>query len=187
MMLPSLFKKMVESNQTTDIQNFVTASFEQFYERLRLFVYSKNKSYTEDIIQDTFEKFQKRIQEILQKELEMDFQSDEEVLRYLIVIARNTCYNHFNTKTHFPLDENWDSSQQTINPSESFDFNEEIEATLHILSERQQVLFRLKVAGYRYEEIAEHQGMTVAAVRKSIYRGRKKLKALGRNARFKGS
>jgi len=178
---------MVESNQTTDIQNFITASFEQFYEQLYLYVYKRNKIHTEDIVQDVFEKFQRAIQKVLKKELEMDFQTDEDVLRYLIVIARHTCNNQFARKTYFSLDENWDSFKQTINPSESFDFKEEIESCLKILTEDQQILFRLKAEGYSEKEIAEQQGMTISGVKKSIYRGRKKLKEQGRDLRFKGS
>lgn len=182
MILVSLYEKVVKTNHIDDVQNFVEASFDQYYDKVYFFARKRNPAYAKDIAQETF----KRFQEALIKRLEMNFQEDEAVLQYLTVIARNLANTQYGKSKRFvQLEENLDSEKR-IHPHQAVERQQKIDTMMRLVNDKEASMFKLQAAGYDYQEIAKKLNMKPAAVKQALYRCRKKLKPFRHDWQQKG-
>ena len=172
MILISLFQKAVETSDEINFQNFISASFDSYHHNIYLYARSRYKTYPEDVVQETFKKFQ----EAIRKGLEMDFRKDEDVLRYLTTIARNLSQNELGRAQRIVYVPKLQDRGKSINPYTVIQLKDNLESKLKLVSPQQAKMIRLKIAGYSYEEIAQELSMTVMAIKQGLYRSRKKLK-----------
>lgn len=174
MIIVSSFQKAVETADENDLQSFLSACFEEYHHSIFLYARSRYKIYPEDVVQETFKKFQ----EAIRNGLEMDFRQDEDILRYLTTIARNLSPKELGRAQRTVYLPDFRGKEKTINPYTEINFKEDLEFKLKQVSPQQANMLLLKINGHSYEEIAQELDMTVMAVKQGLYRSRKKLKLL---------
>lgn len=168
------FQKALETADENDLQSFLSACFEEYHHKVFLYARSRYKTYPEDVVQETFKKFQ----EAIRNGLEMDFRKDEDILRYLTTIAKRLSPKELGRAQRTVYIADFRGKEKPINPYTEINFRKDFEYQLKQLGPKQAEMLRLQVNGHSYEEIAQELDTTLMAVKQGLYRSRKKLKLL---------
>lgn len=175
-MLLTAFCKVQEEYNLEAIDDFTILCYNEFYNDTQNIIYSKCKdsSLTEDIISETFYLFYKALKE----KKPMRFQHRNEILGYLLRIAKNIHINHFRKKQRLPqlleLKEVYDAP--IPNQSEDIDFWMDWEVQTKDLPPQIKQIFKLLNDGYSKKEIADQLNEKPATIRKKVSRAKDALK-----------
>ena len=152
----------------------IAAIHHQFYKELKGYVYSrtKDKSDTEDILQDVFVKIILKIEQI----------SEAQNLRqYLYGIVRNSVADYYRSKkTHLPI------SEQNIQLTEAEEdrlteriTDKCVQRFIHQLPEKyKSALLRTEFENVPQKELALQLNISYSALKSRVQRGREKLKEM---------
>jgi len=160
--------------QKNEIQKIVELCFIEFYEPVYWYARARYKMYPEDVAQETFKKFHLA----LLKGLEMNFQVKEDILKYLITIARNLTTDELGRAQRIIFVEDFSFEKKTLDPFAKINIESDLETKLSLLYPKHVLMLRLRISGYSYKEIADKLGVNVETVRKALFRCRQKLKIL---------
>ncbi len=129
------------------------------------FVMMKNSFDAEDVVQDTLIKYM---------ECKISFETEEHRKAWLIRVTINLCKNRLRFYRNHPKI----SVEQLSRYYESEEDTAVMDALLLLPRKYREVLLLHYVEGYQGKEIAVMLGLSEAAVRKRLERGRKKLREL---------
>lgn len=151
-------------------------AFRMLYERYspRVYMYCRkffgDGSYADDVFQDTFLRFLKSAE----KEVEIN-----NVLSYLLKIARNLCINHKRDNPEIYTDFKEYYVPSNSNPLELEELNKVIEAALELLPIHHKEAFILQAyEGFSYQEIADLTNVPVSTARNWVVRAKRKIQEL---------
>ncbi len=125
------------------------------------FLYMKNQSDSEDMVQITFFKYLNKLPH---------FESSEHEKAWFIVVATNNCKNHF--KSYWNRNVNYDDMEVSFSDGDK----NILEAVLNLPLKYKQVIYMYYYEGYKSKEIAEILGKKESSIRTLLSKGRNLLK-----------
>lgn len=140
--------------------------------------YTKNQEQSEDIVADCFEKL---LQMPLEKRKQKFIDEEINLKALLIVIVKNKCLDYIKTTKNRNriidgIKSIWSSSSN--NTAITNFTNESFEALLKCLPEKEQVILKMNIEGYKHEEISEKLQLSEKSISNSLSLSRAKIKSL---------
>jgi RNA polymerase sigma-70 factor (ECF subfamily) len=105
------------------------------------------------------------------------FRGDCDTKRYLLILARNYCYNRRKQKSFH----NKQIDELMRHPADNDHLDEHIAlqtAMTQLTPEQSELLYLKEYSGYSYQEMAYMTGQTVASIKIKLYRTRQFLREL---------
>jgi RNA polymerase sigma-70 factor (ECF subfamily) len=140
--------------------------------------YVKNQEQAEDVVADCFEKllqmpFEKRKQKFIYEQINLK--------ALMIVMVKNRCLDYLKTSKNRNriidgIKGLW--STTTNNSAKELFSNESFETMLSCLPEKEQLILKLNIEGYKHEEISEQLKLSEKTISNSLSMSRKKIKNL---------
>lgn len=174
MNLITTFKNLKNDKNEESLRLFVNACHKEFYATVYVYALSLTgtKSKADDLIQETFFKFQK----IIGKENDLNFSEKEDIHKYLVTITRNQFYSVFRKDDRYEYVADFMDYEESKDFSKDFDLNQDLQSTFKLIAPIPKLIFFLKFMGYSVKEIAVKLSKDPENVKKILYRTRKKLK-----------
>jgi RNA polymerase sigma-70 factor (ECF subfamily) len=140
--------------------------------------YTKNQEQAEDIVADCFEKL---LQMPLEKRKQKFIEEEINLKALLIVIVKNKCLDYLKTTKNRTriidgIKSIWSTS--TKNSATRIFTEESFETLLKCLPEREQVILKMNLEGYKHEEISEKLQLSEKTISNSLSLSRAKIKSL---------
>ena len=140
--------------------------------------YTKNQEQSEDIVADCFEKL---LQMPLEKRKQKFIVEEINLKALLIVIVKNKCLDYIKTTKNRNriidgIKSIWSTSSN--NTATAIFTNESFEALLKCLPEKEQLILKMNIDGYKHEEISEKLQLSEKTISNSLSLSRAKIKNL---------
>lgn len=140
--------------------------------------YVKNQEQTEDIVADCFEKL---LQMPLEKRKQKFIEEQINLKALMIVMVKNKCLDYLKTSKNRNriidgIKSFWATT--TNNSAKELFSNESFETMLGCLPEKEQVILKMNIEGYKHEEISEQLKLSEKTISNSLSMSRKKIKNL---------
>lgn len=140
--------------------------------------YTKNQEQSEDIVGDCFEKL---LQMPLEKRKQKFIDGEINLKALLIVIVKNKCLDYIKTTKNRNriidgIKSIWSTSSN--NTATTIFTNESFETLLKCLPEKEQVILKMNLEGYKHEEISEKLQLSEKSISNSLSLSRAKIKSL---------
>lgn len=149
-------------------------SLSGLYERysVDIFKYSysilKNREEAEDAVQEVFVKY---------AENEGSFKGDCSYKTWLLIIARNYCFNRIKNKSFNNVDIDDENFSETINPDYDMDISLK-DALMKLSEEYNELIYLREYEGFTYNEIAGITKLSLENVKIRLFRARQELRKI---------
>ena len=154
------------------------AIHDQYYQRVRKFILAsvKNESVVDDLVQETFVRIQKNLDNL---------RGPEKISSWIFRIAYHLCQDHFRTLKKSSTNKEIHDGLVILQESrvqkelEQGEMSRCVQDKLSLLRESQRsVIILADAMDFNHQEIADILGLTVENVKVRLHRARKKLKAI---------
>lgn len=167
----NFFKKKKKSEE--EIVNFVSKVCDHLHEKINMYAKRKAPINYEDVIQEAFSRFHN----MLLNNPEKQFEGYEEVLRYFTKIINNLVIDHQKKNYRTTYTSEFPDKRQRDNSYDELETIHDFEVVAKKYHNPVYVeYFRLRLAGYSYQEISEKLNRSKADVKKGLFRIRKHFK-----------
>lgn len=173
------YSRYNDSELFTALRDSATAelAFTELYQRhsARIYEYCLrivgSQVIAEDMFQETFVRFYKSVEQ---------HDKIENVIGYLMTIARNLCLNHKRLRREFAeVEEHFLQDVSGTRTIEAAELMQLITAALELLDTDYREVFVLReFDGFTYGEIAEIVGSTEATVKTRVFRAKQKIQSI---------
>ena len=144
--------------------------FERYSADIFKYSYSilKNREEAEDAVQEVFVKH---------AENESSFKGECSYKSWLLIIARNYCFNRLKNKNFNNTNIDYDNFNETTNPD--FDMGISLQdALLKLPEDYNELIYLREYEGFSYKEIAEIAMLSVENVKIKLFRARQVLRKI---------